>query len=148
MPPELHNVSQAMIDKFALYRFIAPFRSRLQLRLRQQRLNVDLAAFAQALQLSEKHIYIAEALWEKLREDALVADFRPDPDDDMARIYAMGVEEVMYDIIEPLLEKLGLSIDKFDLTDIDFKLIATPRDLAKFFVRVATMAVPMTPPHA
>jgi hypothetical protein len=51
----------------------------------------------------------------------------------------MGPEEVRDDIIEPLLNKLGLKVDHIDFTGFNFARITTPRDIAAFVVRVAAL---------
>jgi hypothetical protein len=51
----------------------------------------------------------------------------------------MGPEEVRDDIIEPLLNKLSLKVDRIDFTGFDFASIITPRDIAAFIVRVASL---------
>lgn len=124
-----------MIDKFAIYRFTAPFRSRLQNRLRIERLNVDVAAFVSGFEDGQQPD-VPRSLWEMLREAAFVPDFRPDPDDSLSQLYAMGPEEVRDDVIEPLLTKLGLSVSGIDFTSFDFSSIATPRDVVAFVIKV------------
>lgn len=125
------------MNKFALYRFIAPFRSRSQNRLREKRLNVDADTFARGLEIGDRHSEIAGLLWGILREEAFVPDFRPLPEDDLSTVYAMGPEEVRDDVIEPLLTKLGLSVEGIDFTGFDFSSIATSRDVGRFVVKVA-----------
>lgn len=125
-----------MIDKFGLYRFIFPFRSRLQNHLREERLIVDVDAFARRFE-DGRQPDVPRSLWELLREAAFVPDFRPDPDDSLAKVYAMGPEEVWDDVIEPLLAKLGLSVSGIDFTGFDFSSVATPRDVVAFIVKVA-----------
>ncbi|MBM5812409.1 MAG: hypothetical protein FJ191_10665 [Gammaproteobacteria bacterium] len=125
-----------MIDKFAVYRFTAPFRSRLQERLRGERLNVDVDAFARGFE-DGQHPERPRLLWELLREVAFVPDFRPDPDDSLSKVYAMGPEEVRDDVIEPLLAKLGLSVIGIDFTGFDFSSIVTPKDVIGFVMKVA-----------
>jgi hypothetical protein len=125
-----------MIDKFAVYRFTAPLRSRLQNRLREQRLNVDVDAFARGFEDSRQPD-VPRSLWELLREAAFISDFRPDPDDNLSKVYAMGPEEVRDDVIEPLLAKLGLSVSGIDFTGFDFSSLATPRNVVAFVMKVA-----------
>ena len=126
-----------MTDKFALYRLTAPFRSRLQRRLREERKNVDMEAFVQALSADEQKAEAARALWELLRQQAFVPDFRPDPNDDLSEVYAIGPEEVRDDVIDPLLDRLGLSVSGIDFTGFDFASIATPTDVVAFVMKVA-----------
>ena len=125
------------MSKFALYRFIAPFRSRSQNRLREKRLHVGADAFARGLGVGDQHAEIVDYLWDILREEAFVTDFSPDPEDDLATVYAMGPEEVRDDVIEPLLTKLRLSLDEFDFTGFDFSSITTPKDVGRFVMKVA-----------
>ena len=124
-----------MIVKFAIYRFTAPFRSRLQNRLRNERLNLDVASFVRGFE-DGRQPEVPRSLWEMLREAAFVPDFRPDPDDSLSKLYAMGPEEVRDDVIEPLLTKLGLGVSGIDFTGFDFSSIATPRDVVAFVMKV------------
>lgn len=72
-----------------------------------------------------------------LRRQAFVPDFRPCPDDDLAKIYAMGPEEVRDDLIDPLLDMLGLDVSGLDVAGFDFAAITTPRQVIEFLVNVA-----------
>lgn len=137
MPSKSHIAWPAMIDKFAVYRFTAPFRSRLQIRLREERLNVDVDAFALGLEGGDRHPQIVVALWELLRERAFIPDFRPDPNDDLAGVFAMDAEIVRDEVVDELLTKLGLSVSGIDFTGFDFSSVATPRDVAAFIMKVA-----------
>ena len=125
-----------MIDKYVLYPFIFPFRTRLQRRLREERLNADVAAFARGVE-DARQLEVLRLLWELLREAAFVPDFRPDPDDSLSKVYAMGPEEVMYDVVEPLLTKLELSVSGIDFTGFDFSSVFTPRDVVAFVINVS-----------
>lgn len=126
-----------MIDRFALYRFMSPFRSRLQRRLREERAGIDVDAFARGVGCSERHAELSRLVWEALRERAFVPDFRPHPDDNLAKVYAMGPEEVWDEIIEPFLDRLGLAANEVDFTGLDLDDDATPRDVAKVLVSIA-----------
>lgn len=126
-----------MIDKFVIYRVIFPVRSRLQRRLREERLSADANEFAQGLSPDGRQAEVACLLWEMLREHAFVADFRPDPNDDLAKVYALGPEEVRDDIVDPLLDRLGLSFSGMDFTGFDFASITTPKDISAFVAKVA-----------
>jgi hypothetical protein len=126
-----------MTDKYALYPFLFPFRSRLQRRLREERKSVDMETFVQALSADEQHAEAARVLWELLRQQAFVPDFRPDPNDDLSKVNAMGPEEVRDDVIDPLLDRLGLSVSGIDFTGFDFSSVATPRDVIAFVMKVA-----------
>ncbi|WP_415644201.1 hypothetical protein [Sphingomonas antarctica] len=85
----------------------------------------------------EHHAEAARVLWELLRQQAFVPDFRPDPNDDLSKVNAMGPEEVRDDVIDPLLDRLGLSVSGIDFTDFDFSSVATPRDVIAFVTKVA-----------
>jgi hypothetical protein len=126
-----------MTDKFAAYRFIAPFRSRLQKRLREERMSVDVNAFSSGIGGGDRHPEIAAALWELLRERAFVPDFRPDPDDDLAKVFAMDPEIVRDEVVDEILTKLGLSVSGIDFTGFDFASVATPRDVVAFVMKIA-----------
>lgn len=131
------SVWRAMTDKFAIYRVIAPFRSRLQRRLREERMTADAETFARVLSPDGRHAEAARLLWELLREQAFVADFRPDPNDDLSKVYAMGPEEVRDDVVDPLLDRLGLSVSGMDFTGFDFASITTPKDISEFVAKIA-----------
>lgn len=126
-----------MIDKFALYRVIFPFRCRLQSRLREERRNVNLDVFERGFGGGDRHGEIPRLMWEMLRAKAFVPDFRPDPGDSLSTVYAMGPEEVRDDLIEPLLTTLGLSPSGFDFTGFDFSSIATPKDASELVLKIA-----------
>lgn len=98
-------------------------------------LNVDVAAFVSGFEDGQQPD-VPRLLWEMLREAAFVPDFRPDPDDSLSQLYAMGPEEVRDDVIEPLLTKLGLSVSGIYFTSFDFSSIATPRDVVAFVIKV------------
>jgi DNA-directed RNA polymerase subunit F len=126
-----------MINKFALYRFTAPFRSRLQDHLMKERSHLDVYAFTRGLEDGERHSEIAHALWELLREYAFVADFRPKPDDDLYKIFAMDEEIIQDEVLYELVTRLGLNIDGIDFTGFDFAAITTPKDVSRFLANVA-----------
>ncbi|HEU4962155.1 MAG TPA: hypothetical protein VFT56_17335 [Sphingomonas sp.] len=100
-------------------------------------MSVDVDAFAHGLEGGDRRSEIARELWGILRDEAFVADFRPDPNDDLAKVYAMGPEEVRDELIEPLLTRLGLSVSGIDFTGFDFSSITTPRGVSRFVVKVA-----------
>jgi hypothetical protein len=100
-------------------------------------MNVDVDAFARGFEGDDQHPEIPRHLWELLRETAFVPDFKPAPEDALSQVYAMGPEEVMYDVIEPLLTRLGLSVSGIDFTGFDFASVATPRDVVAFVTKVA-----------
>lgn len=127
-----------MIGKFTIYRFIAPFRSRWQGRLRSERLHIGVHDFELGVAIGCMP-GLARELWTLLQDSAFIPDFRPDPDDNLAEVYAMGPEEVRDDIIEPLLNKLSLEVDQVDFTGFNFARITTPRDVAAFIGKVASL---------
>jgi hypothetical protein len=100
-------------------------------------MNVDAAAFARGLEAGERHPEIAGVLWELLRDQAFVADFRPDAFDDLAKVYAMGAEEVRDELIDVLLTKLRLDVASIDFSGFDFASLTTPKDVSRFVSRVA-----------
>ena len=126
-----------MINKFALYRLTTPFRSRLQDRLMKERSHLNADAFARSLEDGERHSEIAHALWELLREHAFVADFRPEPDDDLYKVFAMDEEIIQDEVLYELVTRLGLNIDGIDFTGFDFAAITTPKDVSRFLANVA-----------
>lgn len=124
------------MSRFAVYRFLAPLRSRIQDRLRKARLHVTADTFASQL---KENPDIAAALWETLREQAFVRDFRPDPDDDLYKVFAMDPEIVRDELIEVLLAKLELNVGGIDFSGFDFASIKTPRDVSIFLAKIANV---------
>jgi len=49
----------------------------------------------------------------------------------------MGPEEVLDDLIEPLLTSLGLSVSGLDFTGFDLASITTPQGVVRFMMKVA-----------
>jgi hypothetical protein len=125
-----------MADQFTFYRFAFPFRSRLQARLCEERLNVDVDAFARPFDDSSRP-EVPRLLWDMIRERAFVSDFRPDLDDSLDKVHAMGWEEVEDEMILPLLKELGLSTSGIDFTGFDFTSITTPREVIAFILKIA-----------
>lgn len=115
-----------------------PFRSRLQRRLRQERLNKDLTDFTLRLGDGPHIAEISKCLWDKLREVAFVPDFRPDIDDNLMDIYAIDGEEVRDDLVEPIVEVLGIDTSNMDFSNLDFSSISTPKGVAGLLVRIAS----------
>jgi hypothetical protein len=136
-PTRSESVWPKVINKFAAYRFIAPFRSRRQARLRRERMSVDVDTFAQGLEGGDRRPEIAHALWELLRERAFVDDFRPDPNDSLYEVFGMDAEIVRDEVVDKLLNTFDLSVSGFDFTGFDFASIATPKDVSRFVVKIA-----------
>lgn len=109
----------------------------MQSRLRNDRLGVNVGTFATQLKDSDRYPEIAPALWELLREQAFIDDFRPEPDDNLYKVFAMDPEIVRDELIDVLLAKLGLSVSGIDFAGFDFASITTPRDVSEFVVKVA-----------
>ena len=116
-----------------------PFRSQLQKRLRAERMRVDAATFAQELGMDERNPELSRALWEILREESFVPDFRPKADDSLPKIYSLGPEEVRDDLIEPLLDRLGLNVAGIDFRAVDFTSVVTPKDVGNLVMRIAAI---------
>jgi len=126
------------MNKFRLYRFLAPFRSRHQKRLREHRGEVTWEVFSQGIEPGPRHDEITRSLWDNLREEqAFVEDFRPDPQDNLAEIFAMGPEEVRYDMVDPIADQLGLDLGLHDNKRFDFASLETPSDVARFLMSLA-----------
>lgn len=100
-------------------------------------MNFNNDTFARELDGADRHPAIVAALWELLRERAFVPDFRPDPDDDLAKVSAMDSEIVRDEVVDELLTKLRLSVSGIDFTGFDFSSVATSRDVFAFVTKVA-----------
>jgi hypothetical protein len=118
--------------KYAICRFLAPFRSSLQRRLITERPEVTADTFQRDLGGAGKQERVAAFLWNRLRDLAFVPDFRPLPGDDLLKIYALGPEDVRDDIIEPLLDHLGIAPGDIDFAGFDFAALATPKSIFDF----------------
>ena len=121
-----------MMNRYTLYRFLFPFRYRLQDRLERERRHVKLQQFANELGDTRAVDKIGSILWDLLREKAFVEDFRPSADDNLANVFAMGPEEVRDDLVEPLIEGLDLDVSSISFKDFDFDTLRTPKDVANF----------------
>ncbi|MBA4163095.1 MAG: hypothetical protein C0510_00460 [Erythrobacter sp.] len=106
----------------------------MQDRLRKERLHVAVETFASQLKARPD---ITVALWEMLREQAFVRDFRPEADDDLYKVFAMDPEVVRDELIDVLLAKLELNVSGIDFTGFDFASIKTPRDVSIFVAKIA-----------
>ena len=100
-------------------------------------MRLDVDAFTRGFEGGERHPEIAHALWELLRERAFVRDFRPEPEDDLYRVFAMDAEIVRDEVIHVLLAKLNLSVSGLDFSGFDFASIETPQDVFSFLKKVA-----------
>jgi len=126
------------MNKFSLYPYLFPFRTRLQRRLRGERMQTDYSTFAAGIGEGPYREAIIRFLWDCLREErAFVADFRPDTSDDLAKVYAMGPEEIVDDFLEPLTTQLSLDVEDVDFKTLGFHSINTVADFAHFMMRLA-----------
>ena len=127
------------VNKFSIYPYLFPFRTRLQRRLREERLQVDYSDFAEGINDGRLHEPVSRFLWNCLSgERALVPDFRPKVNDDLAKVYGMGPEEIVDDILEPLTAQLDLDVSGIDFKALGFGSIKTPADVAHFVMKMAT----------
>ena len=124
------------MNKFGIYRFIFPFRYRLQRRFRLERINHDMYDFERQLDIGYDHRQVARTLWDALRSVAFVADFRPSYDDDLAALYAMGPDEVRDELIDVILNALSIDVSGINFSHVDFGTIKSPKDVANFIVNV------------
>ena len=94
--------------------------------------------FSQRIEPGPRHDEVTRCIWDYLRnEQAFVEDFRPDPVEDLAEVYAMGPEEVRDDLIDPITERLGLDLSRYDFKGFDFRSLKTPSDVARFLMSLA-----------
>lgn len=128
------------MNKFILYRLLFPFRSRLQKRLREQRAYMTWEMFSRGIEPGPRHEEVTRLLWNHLREkQAFVEDFRPDPQDEFSEVYAMGPEEVLDELIEPISDKLGIDLNFYENNDISLVYLNTPSDAARFLMNLITV---------
>lgn len=126
--------------KFSLYPYMFPFRTRLQRRLREERMQTDYSTFAAGIGDGPHREAISRFLWDCFCDGrAFVPDFRPDVSDDLAKVYAMGPEEIIDDILEPLTAQLRLDVEALDFKALGFDSIKTPADVAHFVMRLAAL---------
>lgn len=98
----------------------------------------DYSSFAKGIDDGPHHELISRFLWDCFREErAFVTDFRPDVNDDLSKVYAMGPEEIIDDILEPLTTQLGLDVNGIDFKALGFESIKTPADVARFVMKMA-----------
>jgi hypothetical protein len=126
------------MNKFSLYPYMYPFSTRLHRRLRAERIQTDYSTFAAGIGEGADREEICRFLWDCLRDEiALVPDFRPDVNDDLKKVYAMGPEEIVDDFLEPLATQLSLDVEGVDFKALGFHSINTVVDFAHFMMRLA-----------
>ena len=128
-----------MIDKYAVYRVVAPFRSKRQRALREARLDVSLEEFKSEIGTGELRNRAAAYIWERLREIAFVPDFRPSASDDLADTFGLDSESVRDELVEGLVDHLGVRTEHVDFTGFSFNSLENPRDIVDFVQKVATL---------
>jgi hypothetical protein len=69
-----------------------------------------------------------------------VRDFRPLSDDNLDRVFGFGPEEVSEELVELLMEKLGLAGAETALADVDFRNVVTPQNVQEVLVKIAKCA--------
>lgn len=104
-------------------------------------MHMDYSAFAQGVNDGPHHDQITRFLWDCLSvERALVPDFRPEVNDDLVEVYAMGPEEIVDDILEPLSTQLNLDVSGIDFKALGFASVRTPADVAHFVMKMVTIS--------
>jgi hypothetical protein len=110
-----------------------PLRRR-QERLMRERGSLDAEAFVTiAKDEFERRLLIR--LWDYLRAEAVIHDFRPAVDDDLLAVYRLAEEEVDDDIILNFMTELGIDIPPQSEIDA-FGPINTPRKIVQFMSEV------------
>jgi len=128
-----------MTDKYALYRVLAPFRVKRQKVLREARLGVTLQEFQSEIGAGDLKNAAAEYLWERLREIAFVPDFRPSASDDLGETFALSPDSVRDELVEGLVDHLGINTEHIDFSGFSFTSIENPRDIVDFVQKVASL---------
>jgi hypothetical protein len=104
------------------------------MRLSVDRQHVNFETFLKEVGSGPLKDEVALLLWQKLRtEHTFVKDFRPLPNDDLAKVFAMGPEEVRDDLIEPIITDLNIDVSNIDFIGFDFRSIKTLKDVVCFF---------------
>lgn len=118
------------------YRFAFPVRFARQRRLRSQRRGRGVDDFLRELELTEDQLPVAHAAWSALQTCALVDDFVPGAGDDLLDIYALAGEELVEELIEPMLAQLGLASRLGDLSAGQFNQMRQVRDVVFWVVEL------------
>lgn len=84
-----------------------PLSSR-QAKLQARRLNYFRDDFVDSFQTASGR-EVAKVAWELLREEAVVADFRPKPEDDLLRVFGLADED-LDDLVLALLGRTGARV--------------------------------------
>lgn len=128
-----------MSDKYSLYRALYPVRVTRQNALREARLDVSLHEFQSAIGPGHLRRLAAAYLWERLRELAFVADFRPSVSDDLGEVYALSPESVRDDVVSGLVDHVGLQTEHIDFTGFSFSALNSPQQIVDFVERLAAL---------
>lgn len=104
-----------------------PFRQR-QRRAHHERPSVTQEQFAAELGGDAWETQAAARLWSILREQAMIDDFRPLPDDSFSRLYALADEDLDEDVIAELFRRIGLALPSAAVVQATGR-IDTPREL-------------------
>jgi hypothetical protein len=104
--------------------------------VRAVREDMNRQQFVAALAENDLEERAAALLWEKLVEAAVVADFRPSPDDDLLRVYGLADEDLDEDIILAILIELEIGVPCPPVLERVGE-IKTPRDVIQL-VRLAS----------
>lgn len=116
------------MNKYGIYKIIAPFRSNRQSLLMKDRSLYEEFDFIS--DLGGKGVGGIEGeVWRILRGMAFVPDFRPHPLDSLDKIYGIGGEEIRDEIVEPIINRLNMEIDRNRIGLVNFDDCQTPVDI-------------------
>lgn len=128
-----------MREKYRLYRLLYPLRVRRQTALRDARSGISADDFGSKMGSGRLRTIISAYLWDRLRELAFVPDFRPSGSDNLGEIFALSPASIRDEVVEGLIDRLGLKTEHLDFTGFNFSSLQTPSDIADFVERVAAL---------
>lgn len=128
-----------MADKYRLYRSLYPVRAKRQSALRAERLRFSLPEFQSEIGQGTLRDPAAVYLWERLRDMAFVADFRPSASDDLGEVFALSPSSIRDDVVDGLIDHLGLRSEHIDFAGFSFASLRTPRDIVDFVEKMEAL---------
>jgi hypothetical protein len=110
---------------------------RRQKKAMETRSGIKREDFTNQLAQTDLEYKAASWLWDHLRKEATVDDFRPMPDDDLEYLYGIAEEELDIDLLSNLAHKLDLRLPTSDEV-ASYGPVRRPRDVINLFFRGST----------